>query len=148
MGEQSKGNDGNAGHAKAYRGKVEAELQGICDTILALLSDNLIPAAKDAESKVFYHKMKGDYYRYIAEFTSGDDKSKAAENARVAYAEGMAVAEKDLAVTHPIRLGLALNFSVFHYEVLGNPEEACKMAREAFENAIGELDNVSEESYK
>jgi len=145
--EQSKGNDANVGHAKAYRAKVEAELQGICDTILALLSDSLIPQAKDAESKVFYHKMKGDYYRYIAEFTDGDKKSQAAQNAKGAYDDAMQAAG-ELAVTHPIRLGLALNFSVFHYEVLNNPDEACKMARTAFEDAIAELDNVSEESYK
>merc|ERR1712118_118677 len=81
--EQSKGNDANVGHAKAYRAKVEAELQGICDTILALLGDSLIPQAKDAESKVFYHKMKGDYYRYIAEFTDGDKKSAAANSAKL-----------------------------------------------------------------
>jgi len=145
--EQSKGNDANVGHAKAYRAKVEAELQGICDTILALLSDSLIPQAKDAESKVFYHKMKGDYYRYIAEFTDGDKKTGAANNAKMAYDDAMGAAG-ELAVTHPIRLGLALNFSVFHYEVLSNPDEACKMARTAFEDAIAELDNVSEESYK
>jgi len=126
---------------------VESELQGICDTILALLTDNLIPAAKDAESKVFYHKMKGDYYRYIAEFTDGDKKSAAANNAKTSYDDAMGAAS-ELAVTHPIRLGLALNFSVFHYEVLNNPDEACKMARTAFEDAIAELDNVSEESYK
>jgi 14-3-3 protein epsilon len=145
--EQSKGNDANVGHAKAYRAKVEAELQGICDTILDLLSKSLIPQAKDAESKVFYHKMKGDYYRYIAEFTDGDKKSQAGNNAKTAYDDAMGVAS-ELAVTHPIRLGLALNFSVFHYEVLNNPDEACKMARTAFEDAIAELDNVSEESYK
>merc|ERR1712217_546462 len=80
--------------------------------------------------------------------TDGDAKSKAAENARAAYEEAQKVAEKDLAVTHPIRLGLALNFSVFQYEVLNNPDEACKMARTAFEEAIAELDNVSEDSYK
>merc|ERR1712014_513895 len=80
--------------------------------------------------------------------TDGDAKSKAAENARQAYADASGVAEKDLAVTHPIRLGLALNYSVFQYEVLGNPDEACKMARTAFEDAIAELDNVAEESYK
>ena len=57
-------------------------------------------------------------------------------------------AASELAVTHPIHLGLALNFSVFHYEVLNNPDEACKMARTAFEDAIAELDNVSEDSYK
>merc|ERR1711948_29049 len=73
---------------------------------------------------------------------------KAAESARAAYEEAQKVAEKDLAVTHPIRLGLALNFSVFQYEVLNNPDEACKMARTAFEDAIAELDNVAEDSYK
>jgi len=92
--------------------------------------------------------MKADYYRYIAEFTDGDAKSKAAESARDAYAEAAKVADKDLVVTHPIRLGLALNYSVFLYEVLANPDEACKMARQAFEDAIAELDNVAEDSYK
>merc|ERR1712045_868639 len=90
----------------------------------------------------------GDYYRYIAEFSVGDNKKKAAENARLAYEEAQKVAEKDLVVTHPIRLGLALNYSVFQYEVLSNPDEACKMARTAFEDAIAELDNVAEDSYK
>merc|ERR1712068_22356 len=97
---------------------------------------------------VFYFKMKGDYYRYIAEFTDGDAKSKAAEDARLAYEEASQAAAKDLAVTHPIRLGLALNYSVFQYEVLSNPDEASKMARTAFEDAIAELDNVAEDSYK
>jgi len=145
--EGSKGNAANVDHCKEYRTKVEIELQGICDTILALLDGSLIPAAKDAEQKVFYHKMKGDYYRYIAEFTGGDKKSGAANSAKSAYDDAMGAAS-ELAVTHPIRLGLALNFSVFHYEVLNNPDEACKMARTAFEDAIAELDNVSEDSYK
>merc|ERR1712228_356434 len=146
--EKTKGNEEQAKYAKEYCVKVEAELQNICDTILGLLDRNLIPAASTGESKVFYQKMKADYYRYIAEFTDGDAKSKAAECARAAYADAASVAEKDLAVTHPIRLGLALNFSVFQYEVLSNPDEACKMARTAFEDAIAELDNVAEESYK
>merc|ERR1712139_231653 len=120
----------------------------ICTTILGVLDNNLIPKASNGESKVFYQKMKADYYRYIAEFSGDDKKAKAAESARAAYAEAAAVAEKDLAVTHPIRLGLALNYSVFQYEVLANPDEACKMARTAFEDAIAELDNVAEDSYK
>merc|ERR1711881_787619 len=92
--------------------------------------------------------MEADYYRYIAEFSGGDAKSNAAENARKAYEDASQVAEKDLVVTHPIRLGLALNYSVFQYEVLQNPDEACKMARTAFEDAIAELDNVQEDSSK
>merc|ERR1712125_277479 len=99
--------------------------QKICDDILGLLDTSLIPKANGGESKVFYQKMKADYYRYIAEFSEGDKKSKAAESARAAYQDAQNVAEKGLAVTHPIRLGLALNFSVFQYEVLQNPDEAC-----------------------
>merc|ERR1712048_258202 len=144
----TKGNEEQAKYAKEYCSKVEGELQKICDTILGLLDGALIPKASNGESKVFYQKMKADYYRYIAEFRDGDAKTKAAENARLAYEEAAKVAEKDLVVTHPIRLGLALNFSVFQYEVLGNPDEACKMARQAFEDAIAGLDNVSEDSYK
>merc|ERR1712070_366053 len=146
--EKSKGNEENATFAKEYCSKVEAELDKICKTILGLLDGNLIPKAGNGESKVFYQKMKADYYRYIAEFSDGDKKTQAAENARKAYDEAQKVSEKDLAVAHPIRLGLALNFSVFQYEVLNNPDEACKMARTAFEDAIAELDNVAEDSYK
>merc|ERR1711879_599649 len=146
--ETSKGNEENAKFAKEYCGKVEGELDKICNTILTLLDGKLITTASNGESKVFYQKMKADYYRYIAEFKKGDAQSKAAESARAAYQEAKEVAEKDLAVTHPIRLGLALNFSVFQYEVLNKPEDACKMARTAFEDAIAELDNVAEDSYK
>merc|ERR1712226_789283 len=146
--EKTKGNEEQAKHAKEYCGKVEAELDKICNTILSLLDGNLLPKASSGEGKVFYQKMKADYYRYIAEFTDGDAKAKAAENARQAYDEAAKVAEKDLVVTHPIRLGLALNYSVFQYEVLQQPEDACKMARTAFEDAIAELDNVAEDSYK
>merc|ERR1712204_22365 len=123
-------------------------LDDICGKILVLLDKNLIVKATSGESKVFYVKMKADYYRYIAEFTDGDKKTQAAESAKLAYAEATTVAEKDLVVTHPIRLGLSLNYSVFMYEVLGNPDEACKMARTSFEDAIAELDNVAEDSYK
>merc|ERR1711953_1282018 len=146
--EKSKGNEEQAKYANEYCKKVEGELQKICDTILGLLDNSLIKKATNGESKVFYQKMKADYYRYIAEFTSGDAKSKASSSAEEAYKAAQEVAEKDLAVTHPIRLGLALNFSVFQYEVLGKPDEACKMARTAFEDAIAELDNVAEDSYK
>jgi len=131
-----------------YKQKVEKELNEICKEILSLLDEHLIQDSTPGEGKVFYCKMQGDYYRYIAEFSEGDNKKAAAENAKQAYDKAMEVAKKDLPVTHPIRLGLALNFSVFHYEVLNTPDEACTMARSAFEDAIAELDNVSEESYK
>lgn len=54
----------------------------------------------------------------------------------------------ELPPTHPIRLGLALNFSVFYYEILNSPDRACRLAKAAFDDAIAELDTLSEESYK
>merc|ERR1711907_196592 len=96
--ETSKGNADNAAYAKEYCQKVEAELDKICQTILGVLDGSLIPKATNGESKVFYQKMKADYYRYIAEFTDGDKKSTAANNAKLAYEEAQKVAEKDLAV--------------------------------------------------
>merc|ERR1712098_278071 len=146
--EQSKGNTQHQELAKQYRAKFETELNKIWDEIRSLIDNNLVPQSTSGECKVFYYKMKGDYYRYIAEYTEGEGKSKAASSAKDAYEDASKVAATDLVVTHPIRLGLALNFSVFHYEVLNNPEEACKMARQAFEDAIAELDSVSEDSYK
>jgi len=146
--ETSKGNTEQSGYAKEYCATVEAELDKICKGIIDLLDKNLISKAGTGESGVFYYKMKGDYFRYIAEYTKDAKKTEAAENARLAYEDASKTAQKDLAVTHPIRLGLALNYSVFQYEVLSNPDEACKMARTAFEDAIAELDNVAEDSYK
>mmetsp|Transcript_102858 Transcript_102858/g.268020 ORF Transcript_102858/g.268020 Transcript_102858/m.268020 type:complete len:240 (+) Transcript_102858:92-811(+) len=145
--EKSKGNEDNAKFANEYCKKVEGELQKICDTILGLLDSNLIVKASSGESKVFYQKMKADYYRYIAEFTAGDAKTKAAKSAEDAYAEAEKVAEKDLPVMHPIRLGLALNYSVFLYNMQSKPDEACTKARKAFEDCTAALDNVAEDSY-
>ena len=50
--------------------------------------------------------------------------------------------------THPIRLGLALNYSVFYYEILNSPEIACKFAKKAFDNAIADLDTLEEDEYR
>jgi len=146
--ETSKGNTENAGWADEYKKAVEKELSKICNEIISLLDTKLIATAKDADGKVFYQKMKADYYRYIAEFSVGADKEKAAESADLAYGEAAKVATAELPTTHPIRLGLVLNYSVFKYEVMQKPKEACDMAKDAFEAAIGDLDNVAEESYK
>jgi len=100
------------------------------------------------ESKVFYHKMKGDYHRYLAEFAIGDKRKESADKSFEAYKNATEVAQTDLAPTHPIRLGLALNFSVFYYEILNSPDQACHLAKQAFDDAIAELDTLSEESYK
>jgi len=132
----------------SYKTKVEEELNRICQDILDLLKENLIPKAHgQAEAAVFYLKMKADYYRYLAEFASGGVKNDHAAEAEAAYKQATTQAS-GLAPTHPIRLGLALNYSVFLYEVQTKTQEACELAKQAFDDAIAELDTLDEESYK
>jgi len=131
-----------------YREKVEKELNDICGDVLKLLDEFLIAKSTQHESKVFYLKMKGDYYRYLAEVANGEDRDNIMKSSQEAYKAAFDIAEQEMPPTHPIRLGLALNFSVFHYEILNNPEEACTLAKSAFDLAIAELDTLSEESYK
>eukprot|EP00088_Acartia_fossae_P041751 TRINITY_DN43684_c0_g1_i1.p1 TRINITY_DN43684_c0_g1~~TRINITY_DN43684_c0_g1_i1.p1 ORF type:complete len:272 (-),score=55.63 TRINITY_DN43684_c0_g1_i1:338-1153(-) len=146
--EDNKGNSAQVERIKGYRSKIETELSDVCSDILKVLDEHLIPAAEQGESKVFYFKMKGDYHRYLAEFASGDGRTEAANHAHDAYKQATEIAQKELAPTHPIRLGLALNFSVFYYEILNSPDRACHLAKQAFDDAIAELDTLSEESYK
>jgi 14-3-3 protein epsilon len=90
---------------------------------------------------------KGDYLRYLAEFTSGEERDKASENAGTAYNEA-STASQSLAPTHPIRLGLALNYSVYYYEIINDPKKACSIAKNAFDDSMSELDSLNEDSYK
>lgn len=146
--EENKGNTQHVPRINEYRQKIEKELRGICDDILAVINEHLVPSASTSESKVFYFKMKGDYHRYLAEFLVGDDRKTAADHALEAYNSASEIAVANLPPTHPIRLGLALNFSVFYYEILNSPDKACQLAKQAFDDAIAELDELSEDSYK
>ncbi|KAI8076689.1 14-3-3 family protein epsilon [Gilbertella persicaria] len=146
--EESKGHEAQVAKIKEYRSKIENELYDVCNDILKLLKEHLIPAAETGEAKVFYYKMQGDYDRYIAEYATGEARKEAANAAHEAYKQATEIASAELSTTHSIRLGLALNFSVFYYEILNDPTHACELAKQAFDDAIAELDTLSEESYK
>jgi len=74
--------------------------------------------------------MKGDYYRYLSEVATGEEKKEVVDSSQAAYKDALEIAEKQMAPTHPIRLGLALNFSVFYYEIQNQPDKACELAKE------------------
>jgi hypothetical protein len=132
------------------RGKVEAELDATCNEVLTLLEKQLITDDCSDEEKVFYLKMKGDYYRYIAEYKPDQsaERNAAIASAEEAYSSAMAHSKKCMLSTNPSRLGLALNYSVFYYEIQNSPQKACELAREAFDEAIGELDKLHENDCK
>jgi len=147
--------------AKQYKEEIEKELQERCKEVLDLINDHLLKSLETessksdskenntAEGKVFYLKMKGDYYRYLVEVTdtTSPRRTELSEFSKTAYEEATDAA-KELTSTHPIKLGLALNYSVFHYEIMNDSTNACKLAKQAFDDAIAELDNLKEDSYK
>lgn len=144
------GNEKKIEMVRAYREKIEKELEAVCQDVLSLLDNYLIKNCSETqyESKVFYLKMKGDYYRYLAEVATGEKRATVVESSEKAYSEAHEISKEHMQPTHPIRLGLALNYSVFYYEIQNAPEQACHLAKTAFDDAIAELDTLNEDSYK
>lgn len=124
-----------------YKKRIEKELEELCEKIIKTIDESLLTRATDDESRVFYHKMKADYYRYIAENIEAERKKTFADKSLASYEEAMNTAN-NLDITNPIRLGLALNFSVFYYEVIGDQEKACNIAKETINKANQPLSNV------
>jgi 14-3-3 protein epsilon len=124
-----------------YKKRIEKELEELCEKIIKNIDDCLLTRATDDESRVFYHKMKADYYRYIAENIEAERKKSFGDKSLASYDEAMNIAD-NLEITNPIRLGLALNFSVFYYEVIGDQEKACMIAKETISKANEPLSNV------
>ncbi|KAJ6707696.1 protein 14-3-3 PROTEIN [Salix viminalis] len=110
------------------------------------------PTESSREENVYMAKLaeQAERYEEMVEFMekTGAERKEAAESTLLAYKSAQDIALAELAPTHPIRLGLALNFSVFYYEILNSPDRACSLAKQAFDEAISELDTLGEESYK
>lgn len=131
-----------------YKKKIETELNTYCNDVLNITDEYLIKFAYSTESQVFFYKMKGDYYRYIAEYAIGDEHAKASENSSKSYEIATEIAKKELKATNPYILGLALNYSVYYYEVLNDPVKACQLAKKAFDDAIADIELIEEDQYK
>ncbi|KAG6507643.1 hypothetical protein ZIOFF_032994 [Zingiber officinale] len=83
--EEARGNEQHAKMIKEYRLKVELELFDIYSDVMTVINEHLIPSSTTARSLVFYNKMKGDYYRYLAEFKTGNEKKDIADQSLKAY---------------------------------------------------------------
>ncbi|TFK93601.1 14-3-3 protein [Polyporus arcularius HHB13444] len=115
---------------------IEKDLDKVCRDIVDLLEKYLIPAASDGEEKVFYAKMRGDYYRYLAELTRLNSREELGKRSLEAYKSAYRHALATLPPTHPTRLGLALNFAVYFHDIMRSPERACHLAKHAFDEAV------------
>nr|CAD1842261.1 unnamed protein product [Ananas comosus var. bracteatus] len=144
--EEAKGNEQQVKRIRDFRQRVESDISRLCNDALTIVDEHILPSSSGAESSVFYHKLKGDYYRYLAEFKIGDERREAASQSLQAYQTATTTAEEDLLPADPIRMGLALNFSVFHYEIMNSPERARLLAKLTFDQGFSGLETLNKES--
>eukprot|EP00759_Apiculatamorpha_spiralis_P000447 PhF_6_TR10113/c0_g1_i1/m.15727/K06630/YWHAE; 14-3-3 protein epsilon len=125
-----------------YKTHVEHEIAAGCLDLISILDSVLIPnASDDVEAKASYLKMKADYHRYYAESAPGDEQKLLAETT---YNDALALVMK-MHVTHPVRLSLVLNFSVFTYEVLKQQDKGIHLAKTVCEQAEAHINSVEPE---
>ena len=144
---EEKKNSTQISNIREIKGTIEKELSQICEDIQKIVDKYLVPNATDSEMKVFFLKLKGDYYRYKCEL-DGKDFEETCNKAEKVYKEAYEIANKDIPITNSTRLGLALNYSVFYYEIKGLKEEACNIAKNAFDEAMKVLDDLEKSKAK
>jgi 14-3-3 protein epsilon len=132
----------------AYKLKIETELFDQCINIVTLVKDKCLKIASDSESKAFFLKMVGDYYRYVAESATAERLEQVKNGALEFYKKASDLSIKDLGACNPIRLGLALNFSVFYFEVMNDHKKACELGETALQAALEKIDECDEETFR
>jgi len=109
-----------------------------------LINKHLYPHAKknkNTEAMVYFLKVQGDYFRYVAEVSTGERHEKGIERCLKQYNEGIELAEQ-LQPGDPTRLSIQLNFSIFCFECLDEQDQAIEMANQAIEEAEEHMDTV------
>jgi len=137
-------------HLRLYKSEVEGEIEAVCAEMLTAINTLLdVPNGElNTTERVFYWKLRGDYCRYLCEFQQNNQRADSERKALDAYNR-----EKDevmdsaygLMPSDPQLLGLALNMSVFHYEILGNRQEGLSLCRDVYEAAEKHLREAHEE---
>jgi len=115
--------------------------------IVKIVEKECMQKAATDETKAFFFKMIGDYYRYVAECATPETNEEVKQGALNSYQQA-STASQSLNACNPIRLGLALNFSVFHYEVMNQHKEACNLGEQALSDALEKIDDVDEETFR
>eukprot|EP00013_Stygamoeba_regulata_P013459 CAMPEP_0177675102 /NCGR_PEP_ID=MMETSP0447-20121125/26984_1 /TAXON_ID=0 /ORGANISM="Stygamoeba regulata, Strain BSH-02190019" /LENGTH=378 /DNA_ID=CAMNT_0019183391 /DNA_START=118 /DNA_END=1255 /DNA_ORIENTATION=- len=127
-----------------YRSRIEEELHLLCNEAI-VLADALDASCERIENQMFLCQLKADHYRYMAELTPRVAKSPFNEQAKVQYEKGLELSSQ-VWPAHPLRLSLALNFSVFCHENLGDTKQAVKIAKRYFDGAVTNLSDTARSS--
>jgi len=147
QGEQrEQGEQGEQGEQEAQQQQQHHESPKTVTALLSEASKEHSPRYK-SDQKIFYLKMIGDYYRYLAEIQRGEARIPHAMRSQDAYEKALEIArdpKAGVATTHPVRLGLSLNYSVFHHEIREDTKSALEIAQTALDEGLEDLDALTD----
>jgi 14-3-3 protein epsilon len=132
-------------HLRITQRSFQDTIVSYSNTLLELIDVVLLPVTTDAIGILFYTKLKGDYYRYLAEIKPEDEGNVG--RAKSCYEAALRAVTEDIKLADPIYLGLMLNYCVFQYEFLDLKEEAVERAEMAFNDGVKGLEDLEESEY-
>ena len=145
--EEKEKNDERMEIIKNYKNIIEKDILDICKNVITLINNFLLTKAVIDESKMFYLKMKGDYYRYLCEFKTLNENKNYLEESEKNYKNAIELSQ-NISWIGTIKLGLYLNYSVFIYEIKKDTKKAIQIAKEAVKSAKKYSDKIKEEEDK
>ena len=125
-------------YIKEIKNHIEKEIKKIVEEMHNLIDNYLLKNCedKDKESKIFYLRLKADHYRYLCEISNEKELENNLNQAEKYYKEAYDLANKELNLINNERIGLALNFALFYYEIKGNKKEGYNIAKNCFEETM------------
>ena len=126
-----------------YLAHIREEVRKTSREILDFIDYKFLVFENSVEGVIFYQKIQGDYYRYMAEAGDSDSSMLSSQS----YLKAMDRVSQ-LPSFHPTRLSLVLNYSVFHHDIKKDLREAIIIAKAGFDMAIKEVHVVEPRLYK
>ena len=132
----------NFSSIKEIKTHIEKEIRDVCAELQLLLDKYLIPNAEEFENEVYFYKLKADYHRYICEFAKEKEYEENLKKSEDFYQKAYNVSIKNLPVNNCTRVGLALNYAIFLYEIKGDKKKAFDLAKKAFDESMKFVDDL------
>lgn len=128
--EENKGKVNRVLALRNFKGQIEEELSTLLTSYIASIDSAFLAHPTSEPSRILFLKMKADYCRYLAEIGR-----MPFSQVQTVYTQAYDAARSTLGPAHPFRTGIALNFSVFHYEIAKNKDAAIQIAKLAHDEA-------------
>lgn len=137
-------NSSNAEYIEEYKAKILNELENICIEHIMYIDNILLPVTNDSKAILFYEKTKGDFYRYIAEYKSNDERTEFVCKAKQCYENAVQLANVECSGVESLYHGLFLNYCTLLYDMLNQKMEAIEIASHAIDVTMKAYDKLLE----